>query len=72
MGNNWNLGSKPVVLFKPGEYEIIQKEVSLTGLKETWATGTVLKNNASGKFSVHILLRESRLMDSDACIKLKV
>ena len=49
-GQQLELGSKPVVLFKPGEYEIIQKEVSLTGLKETWATGTVLKNNASGKF----------------------
>ena len=49
-GQQLELGSKPAVLFKPGEYEIIQKEVSLTGLKETWATGTVLKNNASGKF----------------------
>ena len=49
-GQHMKLGSKPAVLFKPGEYEIIQKEVSLTGLKETWATGTVLKNNASGKF----------------------
>ena len=49
-GQHLELGSKPAVLFKPGEYEIIQKEVSLTGLKETWATGTVLKNNASGKF----------------------
>ena len=49
-GKKLELGSKPVVLFKPGEYEIKQKEPSLTGLKETWATGTVLKNNASGKF----------------------
>ena len=49
-GKHLELGSKPVVLFKPGEYKIIQKEASLTGLKETWATGTVLKNNASGKF----------------------
>ena len=49
-GQELKLGSKPAVLFKPGEYEIIQKEASLIGLKETWATGTVLKNNASGKF----------------------
>ncbi|RKU15249.1 hypothetical protein C6500_21420 [Candidatus Poribacteria bacterium] len=49
-GQTLELGSKSAVLFKPGEYEIIQKESSLTGLKETWATGTVLKNNASGKF----------------------
>ncbi|RKU30582.1 DNA methylase [Candidatus Poribacteria bacterium] len=49
-GQKLELGSKSAVLFKPGEYEIKQKEASLTGLKETWATGTVLKNNASGKF----------------------
>ena len=49
-GQKLELGSRSAVLFKPGEYEIIQKEASLTGLKETWATGTVLKNNASGKF----------------------
>ena len=49
-GQHLNLGSKPALLFKPGEYEIIKNEASLTGLKETWATGTVLKNNASGKY----------------------
>ena len=47
-GQHLELGSKNVVLFKPGEYEIIRKEASLTGLKETWATGTVLRT--SGKF----------------------
>ena len=57
-GQHLELGSKPAVLFKPGEYEIIKKEASLAGLKETWATGTVLKNNASGKFfGTHIAQR---------------
>ncbi len=54
-GQHLELGSKHVVLFKPGEYEIIQKEASLTGLKETWATGTVLRT--SGKFFTHIAPR---------------
>ena len=49
-GQELELGSKSAFLFKPGEYEIVQKEASLSRLKETWASGTVLKNNASGKF----------------------
>ena len=49
-GQELALGSRSVSLFKPGEYEIVQQEASLSRLKETWASGTVLKNNASGKF----------------------
>ena len=49
-GQELELGSKSTFLFKPGEYEMIRKEASLSRLKETWASGTVLKNNASGKF----------------------
>lgn len=44
------LGGKSTFIFEPGQYEIIRKEASLSRLKETWASGTVLKNNASGKF----------------------
>ncbi len=49
-GQELKLGSRSAFLFKPGEYEIVRKEASLSRLKETWASGTVLKNNASGKF----------------------
>ena len=49
-GQELELGSRSAFLFKPGEYEIVKKEASLSHLKETWASGTVLKNNASGKF----------------------
>ena len=49
-GQELELGSRSVSLFKPGEYEIVQQKASLSRLKETWASGTVLKNNASGKF----------------------
>ena len=49
-GQELELGSRSVSLFKPGEYEIVEQEASLSRLKETWASGTVLKNNASGKF----------------------
>lgn len=44
------LGNRDAVIFKPGEYEIKRTEPGLDKLKETWASGTVLKSNASGKF----------------------
>lgn len=45
------LGNKEVAIFKPGDYEIIEEEKgSIDLLKATWASGSVLKGNTSGKF----------------------
>lgn len=44
------LGAKKVIVFKPGQYEIVAGEPSLKGLKEIWATGTILDGNSSGRF----------------------
>ncbi|MCL2591473.1 MAG: site-specific DNA-methyltransferase [Betaproteobacteria bacterium] len=44
------IGGRQVDIFLPGEYTISKTEPSLSELKETWATGSVLKVNASGKF----------------------
>lgn len=45
------LGKKKVLVFKKGEYEIIEEKVgSMDLLKATWASGSVLKGNTSGKF----------------------
>ncbi|MEK6928010.1 MAG: site-specific DNA-methyltransferase [Nanoarchaeota archaeon] len=49
-GHKLKLGSREAIMFKPGEYEIKEEKSSLKGLKQTWASGTVLKANASGKF----------------------
>lgn len=49
-GEKLNLGGKDVVVFKPGEYEIKEIPYSIDGLKPTWASGSVLKGNTSGKF----------------------
>ena len=39
------------MIFKKGEYELIKhKEGSINLLKGTWASGTVVKGNASGKY----------------------
>lgn len=44
------IGGREVDIFQDGEYEIIKEAPSPSGLKETWATGTVLVANASGKY----------------------
>ena len=49
-GRSLILGKRTVQVFSEGEYEIKKIEPHINGLKETWATGTVLKANASGKF----------------------
>lgn len=50
-GNVIELGGKKVTVFKPGQYKITKhNQGSLTLLKDTWATGSVLKGNTSGKF----------------------
>lgn len=49
-GEEVELGGKKVKIFKPGEYEIVEENPSMKGLKATWASGSVLKGNTSGKF----------------------
>lgn len=44
------LGKRDVEIFPEGTYDIVRVDPHIDGLKETWATGTVLKANASGKF----------------------
>ena len=44
------LKGRKVEVFFENNYSIIQKDSNISLLKETWASGTVLKNNASGKF----------------------
>jgi len=49
-GKKTTLGGRGVEIFLPKQYKIERVEPSLTGLKETWATGSVLIANASGKY----------------------
>lgn len=44
------VGHKNVTIFEEDEYEIREIPPNIDGLKETWASGTVLKGNASGKY----------------------
>lgn len=50
-GKELELGGKKVVVFSPEQYEIIKKDKgNIDLLKGTWASGSVLKGNTSGKF----------------------
>lgn len=49
-GKEIQIGKKKVIIFTSGEYEIIKGEGSKDGLKEIWATGTILDGNSSGRF----------------------
>lgn len=49
-GYKVSLGGKDVIIFKSNEYEIYEAEGSENGLKEIWATGTILDGNSSGRF----------------------
>lgn len=50
-GREIELGGKRVVVFESNEYKIVKKDVGDEyGLKEIWATGTILDGNSSGRF----------------------
>lgn len=49
-GEEVSLGGKKVIKFKKGQYKIRKGVGSEDGLKEIWATGTILDGNSSGRF----------------------
>ena len=49
-GTETVLGGKRAVIFNKDDYRIVQKAGSALGLKEIWATGTILDGNSSGRF----------------------
>lgn len=49
-GQEITLGGKKVEVFNENQYEIVEGEGSEDGLKEIWATGTILDGNSSGRF----------------------
>lgn len=49
-GKEIELGGKRVLVFQPGEYQIVEVPGHVDGLKEIWASGTILDGNSSGRF----------------------
>jgi adenine-specific DNA-methyltransferase len=50
VGRTITLGGKKVQIFESGEWMVERKDGSSTGLKEIWATGSILDGNSSGRF----------------------
>ncbi|MGH6626334.1 MAG: site-specific DNA-methyltransferase [Burkholderiaceae bacterium] len=44
------LGGKSVTIFPKGTWSLIEEQGHVDGLKEIWATGTILDGNSSGRF----------------------
>lgn len=59
-GEKTTIGGKKVEIFKKGQYKIIKHdEGDIKLLKATWASGSVVKGNASGKyFETHLKPRK--------------
>lgn len=49
-GREITLGGKKVEIFSKENFKIIEKEGDEYGLKEIWASGTILDGNSSGRF----------------------
>ena len=49
-GRKLTLGGKEVICFEASEWRIKKGEGSKTGLKEIWATGSILDGNSTGRF----------------------
>ena len=67
-GEEISLGGKNVKIFRKGEWEIEKHDRgSIFLLKETWASGSVLKGNTSGKFfDLHLSTRKE--IDGLSCL----
>ena len=62
------LGNKRVEIFKPEQYEIVEEEPSLDGLKETWATGSLARVRASAGEFFELYLAERKDIDGLGCL----
>jgi adenine-specific DNA-methyltransferase len=62
------LGNKQVEIFKPHQYEIVEIEPCLTGLKETWATGSLARVRASAGEFFELYLSSRKAEDGLGCL----
>ena len=62
------LGNKKVEIFKPHQYDIVEIEPCLTGLKETWATGSLARVRASAGEFFELYLAERKEADGLGCL----
>lgn len=66
-GREITLGGKKVIVYNSDDYKIKKGEGSLEGLKEIWASGSVLDGNSSGRF-FRDYLAERKDIDGLGCL----
>ncbi|WP_051410150.1 site-specific DNA-methyltransferase [Brevibacillus panacihumi] len=66
-GKEVKLGGKKVTIYNSDEYKIKKKEGSVEGLKEIWASGSILDGNSSGRF-FRDYLAERKEIDGLGCL----
>lgn len=68
VGVDLQLGGKLVKCFKPGEYEIVKINPVLDGLKETWATGSLVRQSGSSGEFLDKYLAPRKSVDGLGCL----
>lgn len=63
-----SLGGKKVEILKPNQFTITEVEPSLTGLKETWATGSLSRVKASAGEFFELYLANRKEVDGLGCL----
>lgn len=67
-GQELVLGNKKVIILKPDEYKINKIQPCITGLKETWATGSLSRVKASAGEFFELYLSERKKVDGLCCL----
>jgi len=67
-GSSHELGGKRVEVFLPSQYKIEKETASFTGLKETWATGSLVRQKGSSGEFFEINLAPRKSIDGLNCL----
>lgn len=66
-GKHEIIGGKTVIIFRENEYKINEVIKNINNLKSTWASGTLIRNNASAKFA-STYLEQRKEIDGIKCL----
>ena len=67
-GSDVILGGKKVTIFKPGQYKITRVEPHLSALKETWATGSLVRQKGSSGEFLDKYIAPRKKLDGLSCL----
>lgn len=62
-GNTIRIANKDVTIFKDGEWEIIEEDGNINGLKETWASGSIVRQGGTAAEFLSKYLIERKSID---------